>query len=122
MRISLITVNYSFFEVSPASKLLSILRLIIFAAVMNTSSIIVKGRTVDSETRCVHYKSPLDIIAIKFKCCSTYYACYECHAEESGHTAKRWGTNELDTKAVLCGNCKNEMTIRQYIGSGNKCP
>ena len=30
---------------------------------------IVYGSIVDHETRCIHYHTQLDIIAIKFKCC-----------------------------------------------------
>ncbi len=39
---------------------------------MNNSEaqIIVKGKLVDDQTRCVHYRSTLDVIAIKFKCCN----------------------------------------------------
>ena len=29
----------------------------------------VHGVDVDPETRCAHWRSPLDIIAIQFKCC-----------------------------------------------------
>ena len=31
------------------------------------------GLTVDNQTRCQHYHSVLDIIAIKFKCCDKFY-------------------------------------------------
>ena len=81
-----------------------------------------KGKIVDNYTRCIHYRSDLDVIAIKFKCCNEYYPCYECHEEESDHEYKVWNKNEFDAKAVLCGVCKNEMTIREYLASGNKCP
>ncbi|TWI85028.1 putative CHY-type Zn-finger protein [Lacibacter cauensis] len=82
----------------------------------------IKGKPVDDETRCEHYHSPLDIIAIRFKCCNTYYPCYFCHEETAGHTAQRWQANELDTKAILCGVCKHELTISQYLHSGYHCP
>ena len=39
------------------------------------------GVGVDGETRCAHYRSERDIIAIKFKCCKKWFPCYECHAE-----------------------------------------
>ena len=83
---------------------------------------IVKGKTVDAHTRCMHYNSALDIIAIKFKCCGTYYPCYFCHQEEADHAAEIWKVTELDTKAILCGNCYVEMTIRDYKNSGYHCP
>lgn len=82
---------------------------------------IVKGNSVDSESRCSHYHSDLDVIAIKFKCCKEYYACYYCHQELSGHDAQVWGQDEFDEKAVLCGVCGNEMTIAQYLKSNFRC-
>ena len=42
----------------------------------------VYGSLVDNETRCIHYHTFLDIIAIKFKCCEKYYPCYQCHNEQ----------------------------------------
>lgn len=81
-----------------------------------------KGKLIDLQTRCTHYHSVLDIIAIKFKCCDTYYPCYECHTEEAGHAAAFWAKEERDTKAILCGNCKKELTITEYFNSGNQCP
>jgi len=81
-----------------------------------------KGKIVDNYTRCIHYHSDLDVIAIKFKCCKEYYPCYKCHEEESDHEYKAWRKNEFDTRAVLCGVCKNEMTIHEYLASGNQCP
>ncbi|MES1213889.1 MAG: CHY zinc finger protein [Bacteroidota bacterium] len=82
----------------------------------------VKGKIVDEETRCVHYHSVLDIIAIKFKCCHEYYPCYYCHAETAGHPAQVWSKSEFDTKAILCGMCKNEMTIEAYKECDYECP
>jgi uncharacterized CHY-type Zn-finger protein len=84
--------------------------------------ITIKGRTVDEYTRCIHYYSLTDIIAIKFKCCNEYYPCYNCHEEEAGHKHKVWKKNEFNAKAILCGICKNEMTINKYLASGNHCP
>lgn len=81
-----------------------------------------KGKPVDEYTRCTHYHSPLDVIAIKFKCCNEYYPCYSCHEETADHEHEVWKENEFDAKAVLCGICKNEMTIYEYFASGNRCP
>src|SRR5258705_4448908 len=82
----------------------------------------VKGKLVDDQTRCVHYHSPLDIIAIKFKCCQDYYPCFECHAETAGHKAEQWSKEEREVKAILCGICNTELTIREYFDSANACP
>lgn len=82
----------------------------------------VKGKLIDDQTRCEHYHSPLDIIAINFKCCGDYYPCYQCHKETVDHLATAWPKEEWDTKAILCGVCKNELTINEYMKSNNECP
>lgn len=87
-----------------------------------TDAIIIKGKPVDNQTRCEHYNSPLDIIAIKMKCCNAYYPCIHCHNETTDHAAELWRYNEFDSKAVLCGACKSELTITQYLLSGYACP
>ncbi len=81
----------------------------------------IKGNPIDNETRCIHYHSVLDIIAIKFKCCNAYYPCYNCHQEEAGHPSAFWKINEQHQKAILCGKCKQEMTISQYLNCSNQC-
>ena len=85
-------------------------------------AIVVKGKVTDGQTRCVHYHSPLDVIAIKFKCCNEYYPCYECHEEEAGHKSEVWRKTDFNTKAILCGVCGNEMTIHHYLTANNHCP
>ncbi|UCZ53890.1 hypothetical protein LGQ02_03650 [Bacillus shivajii] len=82
----------------------------------------VRGIDVDNETRCTHYDSEIDRIAIKFKCCNTYYPCYSCHAELTTHTPKKWSQNEFDEKAILCGACGTELSINEYMNSGATCP
>jgi uncharacterized CHY-type Zn-finger protein len=82
----------------------------------------VKGKLIDDQTRCEHYHSPLDIIAIKFKCCGEYYPCYQCHEETADHKPLVWPKKEWNNKAVLCGICKIELTINEYFNSNHKCP
>jgi uncharacterized CHY-type Zn-finger protein len=82
----------------------------------------VKGKPVDDQTRCEHYHSLLDIIAIKFKCCNEYYPCNQCHEETAGHKAIAWKKDEWNNKAILCGVCKKELTINEYLQSNNHCP
>ena len=82
----------------------------------------IKGKLIDDHTRCIHWHSPLDVIAIKFKCCNTYYPCLQCHSELTDHRAEVWRKDERNEKAVLCGVCKNEMSIDDYLGSNNTCP
>ncbi len=84
-------------------------------------AVVVHGPTVDDETRCIHYRTPLDIIAIKFKCCGRYYPCHLCHQETEAHTAQQWSAHEQDTKAILCGSCKIELPITTYRAT-DECP
>ena len=86
------------------------------------SSITIYGPVVDNQTRCIHYHLPEDVIAIKFKCCDRYYPCYFCHEETAGHPAAVWSKQERHKKVVLCGVCKHEMTVSDYMNSGNECP
>lgn len=81
----------------------------------------VYGIDLDSETRCTHYHTPLDVVAIKFKCCDKYYACIHCHNELEDHTPIPWSKAERDTKAILCGVCKHELTINEYMNTSH-CP
>ncbi|MFI8687791.1 CHY zinc finger protein [Rossellomorea sp. NPDC077527] len=89
---------------------------------MTEKLITVSGVEVDSKTKCKHYRSSKDIIAIKFKCCDTYYPCHSCHEEVTDHAPILWSPEEWNTKAVLCGECKNELTILQYMNCQSVCP
>jgi len=86
------------------------------------SKIEVFGKVIDDNTRCQHYHSAFDIIAIKFKCCEKYYPCFQCHEETAGHAAQTWSKDEWDIPAILCGVCKTELTINEYMRSGHCCP
>ncbi|MGD6833550.1 CHY zinc finger protein [Sutcliffiella halmapala] len=82
----------------------------------------VLGQTVDKETRCVHYHSAKDIIAIKFYCCQTYFPCYQCHDEKADHLRQVWPKETHQEKAILCGSCKTELSIQEYLQCHSKCP
>jgi len=83
----------------------------------------VMGVDLDGQTRCKHWNSTRDIIAIKFACCQTYYACYDCHQELAGHAPSRWPKENFQLeKVVLCGSCKNEMSIQTYQKANSQCP
>ena len=79
------------------------------------------GKLVDDQTRCTHYHSPVDIVAIRFKCCGKFYPCYRCHDECESHPIVRWEKDEFDTQAVLCGVCKRTLSVRDYMGA-ECCP
>jgi len=81
----------------------------------------VLGRTVDDQTRCIHYSGPTDVIAIKFRCCGDYYPCFRCHAETAGHPADQWPEAEWHQMAILCGVCRTELTISRYL-EVSACP
>ena len=80
----------------------------------------VLGPVVDTETRCIHYSTPLDVIAIRFRCCGEFYPCHLCHEESVDHTAERWEDADQEC-AVLCGVCGHVLTIGQYAGA-ERCP
>ncbi len=74
----------------------------------------VLGPTVDVQTRCVHYRTALDVIAIRFACCDEYYPCHLCHEAAADHLAQTWPAAARDRHAVLCGVCGTELTIAEY--------
>ncbi|GAA0500719.1 CHY zinc finger protein [Salinibacillus aidingensis] len=82
----------------------------------------VEGKVRDNKTRCEHYHGRRDIIAIKFKCCQTYYPCYKCHQEKTNHPVSVWKKDEFAEKAILCGACGYELTIHEYLHSQSICP
>jgi uncharacterized CHY-type Zn-finger protein len=82
----------------------------------------IHGINLDAQTRCVHYRTDLDVIAIKMKCCGVYYACKDCHEALAGHPIEVWPQAEWTHLAVLCGVCGVEMSIAQYLSSGYACP
>jgi len=82
----------------------------------------VRGIDVDPQTRCAHFHQPVDIIAIKVKCCEVYYSCKDCHAALADHEIEVWPQSEWDEKAILCGACGDQLTITSYLACGNHCP
>jgi len=81
----------------------------------------VRGVDVDDETRCAHYGTDRDVVAIRFPCCDTYYPCHRCHAEVADHDAERWPIDRRGEPAVLCGACGTELPIQEYLGV-TACP
>ena len=79
------------------------------------------GSPVDDHTRCTHYRTALDVIAIKFWCCQEYYPCHLCHQESADHPAQQWPVEEHDAEAILCGVCRSELSVREYMVS-SACP
>jgi uncharacterized CHY-type Zn-finger protein len=82
----------------------------------------VRGLDLDPQTRCAHWHSERDIIAIRMWCCGTYFACRECHDALADHPVQVWPRAEWGQLAVLCGACGGELTVREYLDCDSRCP
>lgn len=82
----------------------------------------IHGLHLDSHTRCLHYHSPLDIIAIKMKCCGLFYACKDCHDALANHAIEPWPASEFHEPAILCGACRSILSISSYLQCNSRCP
>ena len=82
----------------------------------------INGVDIDDETRCSHYHSEADIIALKFKCCGKWFPCHLCHQELAQHDAVVWPEQEFHSVAVLCGGCGRQMSVREYLDCASICP
>lgn len=81
----------------------------------------VLGVDADRASRCAHYHSELDIIAIRARCCGDYYACKDCHDALADHPLAPWPVADFGTRAVLCGECGTQLTITEYLDCGGEC-
>ena len=91
------------------------------------SQVQVKGEAVcgvgiDGETRCCHYCSDLDVVAIRFYCCRHWYPCYECHVAIADHSVIVWPRENWVEKAILCGVCGHQLIVHEYLDDGSSCP
>ena len=82
----------------------------------------VRGLDLDPQTRCAHWHSDLDVIAIRMACCGEYYACRECHDALAGHPAAVWPLSQWDQPAVLCGVCATQLSVHAYLACDSRCP
>lgn len=82
----------------------------------------VRGQGVGPETRCGHYAADVDVVAIRFYCCGTYFPCHACHDACADHAPEVWPRARFDRPAVLCGVCETELAIEDYIEAGDTCP
>jgi uncharacterized CHY-type Zn-finger protein len=81
-----------------------------------------RGVGVDAETRCRHWDDPVDVVALRFACCGTYYPCVSCHAETTDHDTDRWPRDRFADPAVLCGICQTTLTADSYLDCADTCP
>jgi uncharacterized CHY-type Zn-finger protein len=84
--------------------------------------IIIRGVGVKDRTQCAHYHSERDIVAVRFKCCDAFYACIHCHEELAGHAPVVWRKDEREMYSILCGNCRETLSIAEYLSYQNRCP
>ncbi len=89
---------------------------------MKIHGVTVMGVGIDQQTRCAHYHSDHDIVAIKFKCCGRWFSCLRCHAELTEHAVEVSSKKQFGERAVLCGKCGQELTISEYLECGSVCP
>jgi uncharacterized CHY-type Zn-finger protein len=82
----------------------------------------VRGIAFDAQTRCIHYNTALDVIAIRMACCGRFYACKDCHIALEDHAIQVWPRHRWDEPAVMCGACRHVMSISEYMQSGDACP
>lgn len=70
------------------------------------------GLDLDQHSRCRHYHSELDIVALKCGKCQRYYACYQCHDALTDHVFQAASANE--PHPVLCGVCRQQLSLSDY--------
>lgn len=75
---------------------------------------IVHGAAMDAQTRCVHYRSEVDVVAMRFHCCGDWYPCALCHDEAVAHARTVWPADDAEVQAALCGACAQTMSIARY--------
>lgn len=83
---------------------------------------LVRGVAVDAETRCGHYDTDRDVIAIRFACCGEFHPCHACHDARADHDAATWPRSRFDEQAVLCGACGRTLSVAAYLDCEHACP
>lgn len=81
----------------------------------------IHGPVVDDQTRCIHYQTVLDVVAIQAACCRRFYPCHLCHDQTESHELLPWPAGSGAQSAVLCGVCSTVLTVDQYIHA-TACP
>ena len=76
---------------------------------------VVRGVDAGPETRCAHYGSDRDVVAVAFPCCGTFYPCFRCHDALADHPAEPWPAGSEAGDAVLCGSCGERLALSTYF-------
>jgi len=81
-----------------------------------------RGVGVDAETRCAHYDTVRDVVALRFPCCDAYFPCFRCHDAVTDHDSERVPRGAFDEPAVICGLCGTTFSVRTYLDCEDTCP
>jgi uncharacterized CHY-type Zn-finger protein len=82
----------------------------------------VHGIGVDADTRCGHYDTDRDVVAIRFACCGEFYPCHACHEACTDHDPDQWARERFAAPAVLCGACTTTLSVAAYLDCEDACP
>jgi len=82
----------------------------------------VYGVGVDDATRCAHYDTDRDVVAIRFACCDRYYPCHACHDAIADHDPEPVPREAFGDPAVLCGACGTTLSVATYLDAEHACP
>lgn len=83
---------------------------------------VVLGIGVDGESRCAHWRSSVDVVAMRFKCCGAFYGCAGCHVAVAGHAPERWDVRrDRDEIVAMCGVCGTQYPLKGYLANGDAC-
>lgn len=82
----------------------------------------VLGVGLDAQSRCAHWHSAVDVVAMRFKCCGEYYGCRACHDETAEHPVKLWSEADAGECVAMCGVCGFELTMAVYLAGHPSCP
>ena len=88
---------------------------------VDAGPVIVRGPAIDAETRCVHYGSALDVVALRAPCCDAWYPCHLCHAAVADHPLEVIPRADQHLPAALCGACRATMNVPEYLAA-DSCP
>jgi uncharacterized CHY-type Zn-finger protein len=86
-----------------------------------SDDVVVRGPSIDAETRCIHYGSALDVVALRAPCCDAWYPCHLCHAAVADHPLQVIPRAEHHLPAALCGVCRETMSVPEYLAA-DSCP
>lgn len=90
------------------------------------SGVPVRGVDMDAQTRCAHYASARDVVALRLACCAVYWPCHACHAALADHPAVPVPAADAGLPRVLCGVCRAELSVDAYraamAAADPRCP